>query len=574
MLPLNCRTFLLLALAVACAALPADAADAPAAAPPGASMTAGAGPGTVTLNLKDVPLQELLDMVAAGVGKRYIVKGDVKELEVSAHLPDVLLEDALAALLEAHDLVATEMGSGIVLVSAAPTEVEPDETEDQPPPIEVGIVKLKHADAYDVRDALFPLLTPYGQIDVVKQSGFTGWGFGSAGSDDRSGGGGGGGGGGRGSSGGDRFGRPFEARERTRRGLKREVRSQLLVLKDTVENMAVLRELIAVIDVRPKQVLITASIVEIDRNELLDLGVDFFLDIGGEVSLEIDSATLRTTPANFDSVADVSSVLPFDAGGTAVFRVSNDFRAVVHALEEHANANVLSAPRLLTLDNQEASILIGTRFPILESDTTGTDVAQVTTSLDYYENIGIQLNVVPQIQDGRYINMIVHPVVSRQDGSVISRGAEGQVVAEYPIIDTRESESQIMIEDGQFIAIGGLLKEIAIESETGIPILMHIPLFGRLFRRTTTGTKKVDLIVFLSAAIIDDPAEASEEKMTSMRARGEIGTWHRATPAPESPEAEAPDEQDAPDEPAGEAAPEEAAEEEATQEQPEEPVEG
>ncbi len=354
------------------------------------------------------------------------------------------------------------------------------------------------------------------------------------------------------SSGGDRAGRPFEARQRTHQGLKREVRSQLLVLKDTAESMAMLRKLVADVDVRPKQVLIVASIVEVARDRLLDVGIDWSLELGGKTSLNVDSATLGTVPGNFAPLGDVAGATPFDAGGTAIFRVSDDFRAAIHALEETGDANVLSAPRLLTLDNQEASILIGTRFPILSSEVSGTEVGQVTTSLDYYENIGIQLNVVPQVQDGRYINMIVHPVVSRQDGSVLARASTGAILAEYPVIDTREAESQVMIEDGQCIAIGGLYKEVVSETVTGVPVLMHIPLLGGLFRRTTTDTQKVDLIILLSAVVINDPSEACEGEMKGIRPPGKTGAAPGAPPTPGTPATRSPQEKGSANGPAAE----------------------
>jgi general secretion pathway protein D len=163
----------------------------------------------------------------------------------------------------------------------------------------------------------------------------------------------------------------------------------------------------------------------------------------------------------------------------------NEFEVVLHALEENVAANMLSAPSILTLENQEATILVGEQFPIISTTKSSDTSTTVDVSLDEYKDIGIQLNVVPQVsgKEKEHINMIVHPAVT----------ARGQLVERYPIISTREAQTQVLIKSGETIVIGGLIKDIKINGTTGVPFLNKLPLLGVFFRRETTDTEKVEL---------------------------------------------------------------------------------
>jgi len=480
--------------------------------------------GTITVNLKNTPLQDFLGMVTQKTGKRFVIKPEVKDIQITAYLPDIRLDEALAVMLSAYDLEAIDYGSGVMLVSKKVKKREPPKQEAVQPPeaLQVEVVQLRYADANDMKETLAPLLSERGSITVVKRSGLEGWTFGA----------------GRRQRGAQEGGSSaFGPRERTGKGYAKEVRSQLLVISETAAKLELLKDIIEKIDVRAKQVLISTTIVEAGRDKLKDIGFDWATgsfgvetsDIsvtkpwGGDLQFRGNVLGSRVTPGNFGPEADMTGAFPFNAGMSMLLKKvgGTEFEILIHALEELADANVLSAPKLLVLDNQEAAILVGTKFPILETETTGVETTQLTTSLDYYENIGIQLMVAPHIQDGKYINMVVHPVVSDQIGVTAARGSAGEILAEYPILSAREAQTQIMIEHGQTIAIGGLLKDVKTESIISVPLLGDIPILGALFRRKTYDTKKVDLIIFLSASIISEPGEATEEKMRVMDRKDE-----------------------------------------------------
>ncbi len=175
-----------------------------------------------------------------------------------------------------------------------------------------------------------------------------------------------------------------------------------------------------------------------------------------------------------------------------------------HALEERVGTNTLSAPSILTLDNQEATILVGEKFPIVNTTVSAQSATTVNVSLQEYKDIGIQLNVVPQVSGKTkdYINMIIHPAVTTE-GTLIE--------SKYPRITTREVQTQVMIKSGETIMIGGLIKDVKNESVEGIPLLRKIPILGKLFERTTIDTEKIELIIFITAHIVDDKSLTEEQ---------------------------------------------------------------
>jgi general secretion pathway protein D len=163
----------------------------------------------------------------------------------------------------------------------------------------------------------------------------------------------------------------------------------------------------------------------------------------------------------------------------------------------------------MALNNQEATILVGTKYPILKTDNTGAGSTAVTTvTLDYYQDIGIQLNVVPQVGANDYINMVVHPAVTSYTTTLGSNA--------YPIIETREAETRILMKDGETIVLGGLLKDVKNKGVEGIPFLRDLPYVGVLFKRDTVDFSKIDLLIFISARIVKE-GETTPEQMVQLQ---------------------------------------------------------
>jgi general secretion pathway protein D len=203
------------------------------------------------------------------------------------------------------------------------------------------------------------------------------------------------------------------------------------------------------------------------------------------------------------------------------------FEVILRALEENVKANTLSAPRIVTLDNQEASMLVGYHTPILKSEVDAGDSSSgptQTQSLDYYQEIGIRLNVVPQISEDGYINMIIHPSITSSSSNVSATNVAGSgttaitTTVAYPIIDVREAQTQILMKDGETVVIGGLLKEVKTKGTIGIPMLSKIPFLGVFFRRETVDTSKVDLLIFITARIVAE-GESNPEEIAKLQTK-------------------------------------------------------
>ena len=186
------------------------------------------------------------------------------------------------------------------------------------------------------------------------------------------------------------------------------------------------------------------------------------------------------------------------------------FQVLFHLLQEDVSYNMLSSPSVLTMNNQDAVIIVGQKLPIIKSDSSGgLGTTTISTSLERYEDIGIKLKVLPQVCDNEEINLIVHPSVREllgyQSGkvgtSVENTTGSSVALTEYPVVATREAETHVMVKSGQTIVIGGMLRDKKQTTQIKVPFLGSIPLIGALFRRETVNTEKIELLIFLTATI-------------------------------------------------------------------------
>jgi type II secretory pathway component GspD/PulD (secretin) len=293
-------------------------------------------------------------------------------------------------------------------------------------------------------------------------------------------------------------------------------RTKMLAVSDTPSVVRQVAKLIAEVDVAPKQVLIRAVLLEVVADKFFDLGVDFGTTNKSGAPGDIFNKDYKLgTASRFDplGVTNPATALTTSANSGFKFGFSKiegtQFEVVLNALQEDKNTNTLSTPTILTMDGREATILVGQQYPIVDT-TSSTNVNNtVGGSLNYYQNIGIQLKVVPQIcgDNEDRVNLIVHPTVSNTNQTVkvygsSATGVDAQPIAEYPIIDTREAETQMVIDDGDTVVMGGLLSDAKTKALGGVPFLSDIPLLGKLFDRLTKSGEKKDLLIFLTVKIV------------------------------------------------------------------------
>ena len=462
--------------------------------------------GNVTLDFKDADIKNVLRILSYKGGVN-IVAGKGVEGPVTIRLTDVPWEKALGVLLRTYDYGHERDGNIItvtpmeVLTKKKLAEQELAEVE----PLVTEIFNLEFVDASDAMAVIREQLSPRGRITVFKKTVQKGWPFGA----------GGGSGSGSGVGG-------FGVIERE----GEEPRAKTLVVSEISSYMGRIKKIVAEIDIMPKQILIETRIVEVNRDRLKDLGFDWGTGSSGAESdtmslldtsrnnkskIGMQALSSQVAPSIFDPKATgIDSTFGFDSGFSLVFRklTGLQFEAIIHALEEDVESNTLSAPRIMTLDNQEAKILIGDSRPILKSEVSSSETSSgVTQTLDYYQNLGIVLNVIPQVSADDYINLVVHPAVYSTTDSVSATSTitgGSSVITSYPIVLMREADTQILLKSGETAVIGGLLKDVKKEGVFSVPILGDLPIIGFLFRRETTDIEKVDLLIFLTARVVGE----------------------------------------------------------------------
>ena len=264
------------------------------------------------------------------------------------------------------------------------------------------------------------------------------------------------------------------------------------------ELMSSVEQLLREVDVRPKQVLIEATILRATLSESMEMGIDFTL-LGGvdfqNVSSTSDAAAnIRTgalpeeffqdttVNANTDFAANVS------AGGFTFGIIHNQFGAFIRALEDVTDVVVVANPKVIALNKREAEVIVGRRDGYLT--TTVTQTAAVQT-VDFLET-GTQIKFRPVINDDGTVRMRVHP----KDSS------GGLTAAQLPFEETTEATAEVLVEDGKTILIGGLFRERTSAARSQIPLLGNIPGLGVLFQSSADRTIREEVIVLLTVHVL------------------------------------------------------------------------
>ena len=226
------------------------------------------------------------------------------------------------------------------------------------------------------------------------------------------------------------------------------------------------------------------------------------------------------TKSNFDNylygISDTLSKLTTSSQSYNAVLSAIDFSLMLSAMKTDSNIVILSNPRIIVHENYAAKIFVGERYPILSTEVgTGGGGAVGGTSVDEWKEIGITLKVIPQVRDkeggeGKSINMIIHPAVSKTEGFAYSVDNQGnQVYSSYPIIKIREADTNVTINDGDTIVIGGLISSYTVDEEEKIPLLGDIPILGYLFKEEHTKLEKTNLLIFITASIVGEDIELS-----------------------------------------------------------------
>jgi len=272
-----------------------------------------------------------------------------------------------------------------------------------------------------------------------------------------------------------------------------------------------LQRVISQLDIRRAQVLVEAIIAEVTLDKTRELGVQWAVDgsPGGTGPIGIINFGGSSGIANVaGSIA--AGVAPSIGDGVSIgagrFNSNSlNFAAIARALASDADSNILSTPNLVTLDNQEAEIVVGENVPFVTgefSSAGGTSSSVNPFRTIERQDVGLTLRVTPQINEGNAIKLDIEQEISGVVPS--STGASDLTTSK------RSIKTAVMIEDGQTIVLGGLIDDTLQQTHQSVPILGDIPVVGRLFRFDRTEKRKRSLMIFLRPAIIKDAAVLSQ----------------------------------------------------------------
>jgi len=267
--------------------------------------------------------------------------------------------------------------------------------------------------------------------------------------------------------------------------------SNALLISASPAQWLQIQKLLNELDRPPGEVLIEASIVEVTLSKGDRFGVDFSV-LGSNKHI---GATLSS-----DSGGAVGASFP----GFAITYVDTNLKAAVQALGSNSRIEVISAPKIMALDNKTATLNVGDQVPVVSqsAQSTATANAPLVNTVDY-RNTGVILKVTPRISGGDTIILDVSQEVS----SVAATTTSG---IDSPTILQRRLESSLILNDGGVVALGGMISSSRSRGDSGLPVLKDIPGLGALFRMSSNDLSRTELVVLLSAKIIHNRGDADK----------------------------------------------------------------
>ena len=301
-----------------------------------------------------------------------------------------------------------------------------------------------------------------------------------------------------------------------------------VVVRTDPGTMGEIMDIVEKLDIRRPQVLIEAAIVEVSIDESKKIGIEMAGADAREGSVPLISTSLEGVIGSLiggllpegesDQVNVLSGLASVSSPTLAAAKIDRDaisFGAVVSALATNSDANLLSTPSILTLDNQEARILVGREVPFRTGSftTTGDGTSNPFNTVQR-EDVGVELTVTPHVHNGSEVRL----EVAQQITNVINTPVGGNAFADV-VTSKRTIETTILAEDRQTIVLGGLIQDDINISNNRVPFVGDIPLFGNLFKARGKQQVKTNLLVFLRPTVLrtqDDAEDLSTSKYNSI----------------------------------------------------------
>ncbi|MGE0597320.1 MAG: secretin N-terminal domain-containing protein, partial [Hyphomonadaceae bacterium] len=305
-----------------------------------------------------------------------------------------------------------------------------------------------------------------------------------------------------------------------------------LIISADPETQESLANVVRTLDVRRQQILVEAIIVEVSDSVAQELGLQFLAaDPSGNNAVPFLSTSYANTSAPnllalTGALAVRESADDSDEDNTALRDLRRAaiqsllgangmlggiggqtdsgviFGLILNALAQDRDSNVLSTPSIMTLDNESASILVGQQIPITTGEALSDNFENQFRTVSR-EDVGVQLEVRPQISEGGAIRLQIRQEVSDIFGPIVADSTD-------LITNRREIQTVVQVDAGQIIVLGGLIQETVQRDESGIPGLRRLPVAGRLFRNEAETRRRTNLMVFLRPTIVNTPEQARD----------------------------------------------------------------
>ncbi len=299
-----------------------------------------------------------------------------------------------------------------------------------------------------------------------------------------------------------------------------------LLIQATPQEWEQIKNLVQQIDVPPRQVLIDAKVYEVDLTGALSAGVEAYIQARGPSSGRawLGSSNTGVVASGGNTATAPSPAAGINLSAGLLVGQARELLAFLQASEQNTRAKVVSAPSIIATDSIQASINVGESVPTLTSQfASGVQVGGTSAFANTVSNVstGVQLNITARINPSGVVTMDIDQEVS----APVPPPTNVNVPQNSPSFSERNVKTQVTVQDGDTIAIGGIIQDTDSTSSSGIPFLERIPVVGLLFGTKSRSTSRTELIVFLTPHVIYDTnqvAEATDELKSRLKNIGRM----------------------------------------------------
>jgi general secretion pathway protein D len=278
-----------------------------------------------------------------------------------------------------------------------------------------------------------------------------------------------------------------------------------LLVVATEAEYATIEAAIRKLDILPLQVLIEATVAEVTLNDTLQYGTQYYL-LNGDTQATLSNAISGPTPIDPTMPLTNEQLFPGTLApnfpGFAFARTVGNQQFAIQALKKITDVEIISAPKLLVLDNQLATLQVGQLVPTITQSATSviTSGAPVVNNVQY-QATGVILTVTPRINTGGLVTLDIQQEVSDVVPTTTSS-------IDSPTFQQRKIQTKVVVQDGETVSLAGLISDKRSRENSGIPILQEIPVLGPLFSTRTNGATRTELLILLTPRVVNDSRDA------------------------------------------------------------------